>query len=104
MALRYHVPLSVLRVVLGDPPLAAEPPEVPAGRSVFPRSAAFAAAAGSVPRLEAVRLRSCSARPLWFRLGSAAYFGLGVRHLSRRSSELTGAGCPLFWAWKISSA
>ena len=53
----YHA-CSVLWSVLGDSSFAAKPSEVPAGRPAFLRSVASAAAAGSAPRPEAVRLRS----------------------------------------------
>nr|DAX79579.1 MAG TPA: hypothetical protein [Caudoviricetes sp.] len=56
----YHA-CSVLWAVLGDSSFTAESPEVPAGRSAFPCSAASPAAAGSVPRLRVVRFRPGSA-------------------------------------------
>lgn len=45
-------------LVWGGPSFAAEPSEVPAGRSVFPCSVACLAASGSELCLEAVRFRS----------------------------------------------
>lgn len=62
-------------LVLGGSSFSVEASEVSAGCSVFPCSVASAAVAGSAPRGEAVWLRlgsaAGSARPLWFRSGSA---------------------------------
>lgn len=65
----------VLWRVLGGSAFAAESPEVPAGRSAFPCSAARAAVSGAGPCLEAVRFCSgsagaCGCRGWTFRLGS----------------------------------
>lgn len=86
-------PGPVLRVVLDGSSFVAESAEVSAGRSAFPCSAAFAAAAGSEPCLEAVRFRpspagACGRRVWAVRLGSvrvswgARSSGLGESLLS----------------------
>ena len=95
MGLRYRVPRSMARSG-GGSPLGAESSEVSAGRPVFSCSAACPAVSGAVACLEVgwfcCGSASGSVRLLWFRSGSAACPGPGVRLFFWRSSGLTGDG------------